>query len=396
MRPRFVLLISLSGTLLAAQGTTFQRPRTRIPEAEKEAIQTLRKGSRPRPVSPRGVLPAVELTRARIFESAKPSVVHVSSSTLARNLLTRDVFSVPAGMGTGFVWDEHGHVVTNHHVLLLESEVGTREATDVQVTLDGGATYKAQVIGRSLSHDIAVLRVFAPLDRFKPLPLGTSRNLRVGQDVLAIGNPFGLDQSLTAGIISALNRNVFTGSSLGARIRNAIQTDAPINPGNSGGPLLDSAGRLIGMNTSITTTSGSSAGIGFSIPVDTLNRVVPAIIARGQLERPELGFSVASIQNAALLGVQEGLVVEQVDPGSPADAAGLKGLRFQPGALPLLGDVIVGLKGMPLSESIQLFDELELLPPEEPVALDVLRDGVRTRVVIQPGKARPRAAAPVV
>jgi S1-C subfamily serine protease len=269
------------------------------------------------------------------------------------------------------------------------------EAEELQVTLADGKTYKALVIGRSLSLDIAVLHVFAPLEQMKPLPLGTSADLEVGQSVLAIGNPFGLDHTLTAGVISALKRDILTG--FGTHILDAVQTDAAINPGNSGGPLLDRAGRLIGMNTAIRTTTGISAGVGFAIPVDTLNRVVPVLIAKGQLRRPELGIVTFPPAASATLGARHGIAVDSVTPGSLADKAGFQGLRIRPGAKEpieladvILGDVIVGLNGHPLESDTQLMDLLELEPPETQLNFEVLRDGKPHRLTINPG-AQPEA-----
>jgi S1-C subfamily serine protease len=256
--------------------------------------------------------------------------------------------------------------------------------------LADGKRYRARVVGRSLAHDIAVLKVFAPLKDMKSLALGTSRDLQVGQSVLAIGNPWGLDHTMTNGIVSAIGREVVLNPYFGTRIRNAIQTDAAINPGNSGGPLLDSSGRLIGMNTLIRSTTGSSAGIGFAIPADTLNRVVPVLIAKGQIERPELGFTSWSDVDARVLGVKHGVAVSEVSPGGLADRAGLKGSLILQGASPLtpkdvrLGDVIVSFQGKPIENSPQLFDALELEPADATLVFEVLREGQRTKVTIRP------------
>jgi S1-C subfamily serine protease len=258
------------------------------------------------------------------------------------------------------------------------------------VTLADGKTYKAMVIGRSLTLDIAVLHVFAPLGRMKPLPIGRSRDLQVGQMVMALGNPFGLDHTLTSGIISALRRDITTG--FNTHILDAIQTDAAINPGNSGGPLLDRAGRLVGMATSIQTTTGASHGIGFAIPVDTLNQVVPVLISKGQLQRPELGFTSINAAATASLGAKQGIAVDSVSPGSLADAAGLRGLRIREGAKEpveledvILGDVIVAFKGRRVENETQLMDMLELEPPDSPLEFTILRDGKEIRVVMRPG-----------
>jgi S1-C subfamily serine protease len=379
----------------------YQRRNPDIPSREKEAIERSRKGSVKRPVDPSRRLSAEERRRAEIFRASKDSVVFIASIATFQNFFG-DVFSQPAGTGSGFVWDEKGHVVTNHHVITLENNgVPVTEAGVLQVTLSDGNTYKAQVIGRSLEYDIAVLQVFAPLGRLRPLKLGRSADLVPGQSVLAIGNPFGLDHTLSAGVISAVGREVPTGG--GRRISQAIQTDAAINPGNSGGPLLDSSGRLIGMNTAILNATGASVGIGFAIPVDTLNRVVPLLIQKGQLVRPKLGFTSLPPGYAALLGVRRGVMVEEVEPGSLAATAGLRGIRFKPGTenrrlvedVAALGDIIVGFQGKPIERDIQLFDLIELEPPDAVLSFEVLRDGKRVTVVLRPGSDARPAGPPV-
>ena len=262
----------------------------------------------------------------------------------------------------------------------------------LNVTLTNGKTYKAQVIGRSLSYDIAVLQVFAPLDHLKPLPLGKSTELQVGQITYAIGNPYGLDHTLTSGIVSALNREI--SSNLGNAIRGVIQTDAAINPGNSGGPLLDSAGRLIGMNTSVIGP-GNRAGIGFAIPVDTLNRVVPLLIARGQLEPVYLGFTALIPAYARALGVTQGVMVSDVEADSPAALAGLRPLRLNSeGHVVALGDILLTYQGTPIQNGVQLFDLLEVEPPKGAMVFEVMRDGkvgkitMRVEPPIEPKKEK--------
>ena len=338
-----------------------QLPVSALPQVltapEKEAIEINRRLANPRSPTPRPALTPTEASRVRVFKGARHSVVFISSITKKWYLednRTGDRYQVPPASGTGFVWDNLGHVVTNHHVITVDDPNGgpRGEAEDLQVTLADGKTYKAVVIGRSLTLDIAVLHVFAPLEQIRPLPLGTSHDLQVGQMVLAIGNPFGLDHTLTSGIISALGRDILTG--FNTHIVDAIQTDAAINPGNSGGPLLDRAGRLVGMNTAIRTSTGLSAGVGFAIPVDTLNRVVPVLIAKGQLHRPELGIITFPPAATATLGVKHGIAVDSVTPGSLAAQAGFRGLRVRPGAKePVeLDDVILGAGGKPFRKLI--------------------------------------------
>jgi S1-C subfamily serine protease len=322
--------------------------------------------------------------------------VFIHSST--RNFFYRnqqgDQFAIPPASGSGFVWDDFGHVVTNHHVIVWEDETEKgqgrprREADDLQVTLADGKSYKAVVIGRSLALDIAVLHVFAPLGAMRPLPIGTSKDLKVGQDVSAIGNPFGLDHSLTAGIVSALGRDILT--NFGTHITGAIQTDAAINPGNSGGPLLDRVGHLVGMNTAITSSSGASSGVGFAIPVDTLNKVVPLLIARGQNSRPTLGF--LTLKDAILqeMGIQNAVAVAEVEPGGMADKAGLQGIRMREGAKePFLAsdylmDLIVAVNGVEMKSEIQLMDYLELLPADTVLEFDILRDKKPMKIRLDP------------
>jgi S1-C subfamily serine protease len=328
-------------------------------------------------VAQRGPLSAEERNTIRRFKEARGSVVYVSAIAPFQNLRTLDITNLPTGAGTGFVWDDYGHVVTNLHVITVE-EQGRRigEAPELQVTLTGGKTYKGKLIGRSFAYDVAVLQVFAPLDAMNPIRVGSSHDLEVGQNVTAIGNPFGLDHTLTKGIISALGREITTDYQ--TRILDAIQTDAAVNPGNSGGPLLDSAGRLIGMTTAIVATKGEgSVGVGFAIPVDTLNRVVPRLIAKGTLEPPRMGFVALDAYRAQqLFGITRGLVVGQVDPDTPAARAGMRGLVLDDkGEIKGLGDVILGYQGRAVENEGQLMAMLEVEPPKDQVVLDVLRDG---------------------
>jgi len=368
-------------------------------------IEANRKGAKPRPIAPGRALSREDRERAQVFQATKNSVVYISSKTHEFKITdnrTGKAYDVPPGTGTGFVWDDLGHVVTNYHVVTIEDLQGVPqgEADDVSVALGDGKVYRARVIGKSLAYDIAVLHVFAPLKQMPPIPIGSSKTLVVGQSVLAIGNPFGLAQhhTLTSGIISGLGREMMT--VYGTPIQNVIQTDAAINPGNSGGPLLDLAGRLVGMNTAITSTSGSSAGIGFAIPVDTLNRVVPSLISQGQLGRPELGFAVMTAPLMALLGIKHGLAVKDVTSGGFADVAGLKAWNIRipdnPEAAPQVlevGDVILGFQGKPLPNHLHLFVEMEVHPRGEAFELDVLRNDQVVKVIIDPWHG-PKKEAP--
>ena len=328
----------------------------------------------PRTVTPRGDLAADEQATIALFEQARDSVVFIATTERVVNPWTRNALQVPRGTGSGFVWDRLGHVVTNDHVI-----AGASAAT---VRLADGRAYNAVLVGTSPAHDLAVLRIGVGTGRPEPLPIGTSHDLRVGQKVFAIGNPFGLDWTLTTGIISALNREL--PSETGAVIERLIQTDAAINPGNSGGPLLDSAGRLIGVNTAIYSPSGASAGIGFAVPVDTVNRVVPRLIAQGRYIRPSLGIRAEEQLNAALsarLGI-EGVFVLEVEPGSAAERAGIRPARLGRDAGFQTGDVILEIEGRPLRHVAELLAALDRHTPGDAVTLTILRDGARLGITV--------------
>ncbi|MFM1891622.1 MAG: putative serine protease PepD [Pseudomonadota bacterium] len=320
----------------------------------------------PRPIAARGELAADEQATIAIFERASPSVVFISTRQRVRDLWTRNVFSVPRGTGSGFVWDRLGHVVTNNHVI--------ESASEASVRLNDGRSYNAVLVGASPAHDLAVLRISVPFDLPPPVPIGTSGDLKVGQKVFAIGNPFGLDYTLTSGLVSALDRSL---EEDGVVIEHLIQTDAAINPGNSGGPLLDSAGRLIGINTAIYSPSGAYAGIGFAVPVDTVNRVVPQLIAKGRYLRPGIGIGVDEDINRLLtkrLGI-EGVVVLKVTPDSAAAAAGLQPTRVDSNGDIVPGDIILAVAGAAVDSVPRLLAELDNHRIGDQVALRVWRDG---------------------
>jgi S1-C subfamily serine protease len=334
-------------------------------------------GATERDVAVRGGLDAEELATIGLFERTRDSVVFISTRARVQNPWTRNVFQVPQGSGSGFIWDDAGHVVTNFHVI--------RGASGATVRLADGRDYEAALVGVSPAHDIAVLRIGLDFEAPPPVPLGSSGSLRVGQKVFAIGNPFGLDWSLTTGIVSALDRSLPSDS--GVTIEHLIQTDAAINPGNSGGPLLDSAGRLVGINTAIYSPSGASAGIGFAVPVDTVNRVVPQLIRTGRYERPTLGVQVDEAANAQLrraLGI-EGVVVLGVTPGSGADRAGLEGLRSVPGRRVEPRDIITAIDGEKVATVGRLLGRLDDYRPGDTVTLTVRRDGRDRRVPVRLG-----------
>jgi S1-C subfamily serine protease len=333
----------------------------------------------PRTVIARGELAADEKSTIELFERSRASVVFISTRQRVQDFWTRNVFSVPRGTGSGFIWDDAGHVVTNFHVI-----EGASEAT---VRLADGRDYKAGLVGVSPSHDIAVLRIGVGFQRPPPVPIGTSADLKVGQKVFAIGNPFGLDWTLTTGIISALDRALPSES--GPAIDHLIQTDAAINPGNSGGPLLDSAGRLIGITTAIFSPSGASAGIGFAVPVDTVNRVVPQVIRDGRYIRPALGIEIDEGINRRLgqMLQADGVFVLRVQPGSAAEQAGMQGARIADDGSFLPGDVIVGLEGKGVSGVGELLGRLDDYKVGDTVRLQVKRNGgkVEVAVTLQPG-----------
>jgi S1-C subfamily serine protease len=311
-----------------------------------------------------------------LFKEAQPSVAFITTQVEQVDLWTRNVFEVPQGTGSGFVWDDRGHVVTNYHVV--------KDADSAKVTL-GDTQYDAKLVGIAPAQDIAVLKIDAPRERLLPIRVGTSADLQVGQKVYAIGNPFGLDYTLTDGIVSALGRTIQSVADV--TIFDVIQTDAAINPGNSGGPLLDSAGRVIGINTAIYSPSGASAGIGFAVPVDTVSRTVPELIAYGKVIRPVLGVNLDDRLSAYVtrrLGV-EGALVRDVARGTGAAEAGLVGTTLGRGGRVVPGDVIQAIDGKPVTSVSDLLGRLGAYRPGDTVTLTLWRDGAtrKARVRLQ-------------
>ena len=322
----------------------------------------------PRVVAARGDLAGDEAATIELFERSKDAVVFIAVAQRVLDPWSRNVFSIPRGTGSGFVWDQYGHVVTNNHVVLGASEA--------RVRLNDGRDYGARLVGASPAHDIAVLRIDVPDRKPAALPVGTSADLKVGQKVFAIGNPFGLDWSLTTGVVSALNRSLPSEDGRGI-VEELIQTDAAINPGNSGGPLLDSAGRLIGINTAIYSPSGAYAGVGFAVPVDTVNRVVPQLIAKGKYVRPVLGIQADDQLNqifAKRLGIK-GVAVAGVERGSAAEEAGLRAARIERDGGIVPGDVILAVDGRPVDTVAKLVARLDEKKAGDKVELKLLRDG---------------------
>ncbi len=322
----------------------------------------------PRPITPRADLADFEKTTINIFEQAAPSVAYitrVNPPRAGRDTQGRAILRSPeTGTGSGFIWDEAGHIVTNFHVI--------NGADKVQVTLYDQSTWLATFVGAAPDKDLAVIKIDAEPIRLKPIPIGTASDLMVGQSVFAIGNPFGLDQTLTTGIVSALGRSIT--SLTGRTIEDVVQTDAAINPGNSGGPLLDSAGRLIGVNTLIVSDSGSSAGIGFAVPVDTVNNVVPQLIEHGRVVRPQLGITIIDESLARRMNV-EGVGIRNVQPGSGADEAGLRGFRRGEAGELLHGDIIRKIDDRIVKNFDQLLSALEKHEAGDIVTVTFTRDG---------------------
>ncbi|MEQ1891236.1 MAG: trypsin-like peptidase domain-containing protein [Planctomycetota bacterium] len=315
----------------------------------------------PRPVSPAGALDADEQATIRLFEQASPAVVFVETKSQRLDYWLRPSQEVPEGSGSGFQWDER-HVVTNLHVV--------KDGTIYSVRLKDGSPHEARLVGYAADYDLAVLEVELPSEQRHTLPLGRSADLEVGQKSYAIGYPFGLEQTLTTGVISGLGREIESQS--GLAIQGVIQTDAAINPGNSGGPLLDSSGRLIGINTAIATPSGANTGVGFAVPVDTVNRIVPRILTEGRVERAGLGINLGLDRWAQDAGI-EGAIVGYVQPNGPAERAGLQGANQTREGELVLGDVIQGIDGTPVRRTEDLYHALEEYKAGDEVVVKVSR-----------------------
>ncbi|WP_419658005.1 peptidase S1 and S6 [Desulfosarcina variabilis str. Montpellier] len=349
-----ILLIVLFGAALAG-GLFFWN---------RQADERGRIQDHTRIITPRGSLADIEKTTISIFNAAAPSVVYIFTENAVSGFF--GARQVRQGAGSGFLWDDKGHVVTNYHVI--------EGARRIQVRLDSGEAIDTTFVGGAPDYDLAVIRLRRQPTDIRPIPVGTSGDLQVGQSVLAIGNPFGLSRTLTTGVISALNRRLPTAT--GREVAGVIQTDAAINPGNSGGPLLDSSGLLIGVNTAIISGSGSSAGIGFAVPADVVNTVVPQLIARGKFPRPGIGIAVLDDQAAASMGVV-GVVIDRVMPGSEADRAGLEGIDYRQR---ILGDIIVAVEDQPVADTDDFVRMLQTFEIGQSIRLTVRR-GDRERPV---------------
>ena len=347
-----------------------------VATAPASAGESDKSSEAPEKTIPTGLNPQ-ELATIKLFEEATPSVCFITTSNVRVDYWTRDATEIQRGTGSGFVWDKDGNIVTNYHVIQ-----GADRAT---VTLADRTTWQASLVGSAPEKDLAVLKIEAPAETLRPTPVGSSENLLVGQSVYAIGNPFGLDQTLTTGVVSALGREIE--SVAGIPIRDVIQTDAAINPGNSGGPLLNSSGELIGVNTAIYSPSGASAGIGFSIPVDVVSWVVPELIQYGELKRPTLGVELARMQINKRLGLEGALVIDVI-PGSAAEKAGIQATaRDRRGAI-RLGDVIIGINDEKITSNNDLILALEKFQPGEQVTIKVMREEQELELPLILDKAR--------
>jgi len=305
-----------------------------------------------------------EINNIDVFKHASPSVVFVTNNTLVRDPYSLTYSSRPQGAGTGFVWDKDGHIVTNFHVV-----DGARKIT---ITLADHSSYDALIVGLAPDKDIAVLKVKAPQEALVPLPIGDSNDLEVGRKVLAIGNPFGLDTTLTVGVVSALGREIQAPNQ--RTIRNVIQTDAAINPGNSGGPLLNSAGEVVGVNAAIYSPNGASIGIGFAIPVNTIAKIVPDLIQFGYPMRPVLGIEIAPLTWARANNIP-GVPILRVFAGGPAEDAGLRGITTSRWGATILGDTIIAVEDQKVEDDDDLLSILESHKPGDQITLQLLRDG---------------------
>lgn len=315
-----------------------------------------------------------EKNTVEIFEAAAPGTVFVTQKQIQRTFW--QAIEVPAGTGSGFIWDKSGYIVTNYHVIA--------NATSLTVALFNHKTYPARIVGAEPKKDIAVLKIDAPANELTPIPLPEDDyEIAVGQKALVIGNPYGFDHTLTTGIISAIGRDQIGAG--GVTIKDMIQTDASINPGNSGGPLLDSSGKLLGMNTMIYSTSGANAGIGFAVPFTTIKRIVPQIIKTGHAQQIGLGISLLQPRDAAYIasvyGIK-GIVIQDVAENSPAAKAGLKGLSQNNGGI-YLGDVILSIDGKPVSNYNDLYTELDSHKPGDKVNVKIKRDQKELTVPVE-------------
>lgn len=341
----------------------------------------------PRTITPRGELDSEEQNTVEMFERVAPSVVHVRTLVAQQAPMVARVVGIAEGTGSGVVWDKEGHIVTNFHVIAQLADGRPGQC----IVVLSGRHYEARLVGADRNSDVAVLKIRAPASELVPIPLGQSSTLRVGQKVYAIGNPFGLDGTLTSGIISALGRDV--GAISEGRqwvLFDMIQTDAAINPGNSGGPLLDSAGRLIGLNTA---TRAAAQNIGFAVPSDTVNGVATEIIRRGQFRHGVLGIILVPDERAKNANIREGVVVLRVDENSPAERAGIRGLFQQPDGSLVIGDIVLEINGKPVNSGAEFEAQLSRYRAGVTIELTILRKGQRIKLPVELVSPEDEAAA---
>jgi len=367
----FGILLLVAGFLIGTSWQNRQETSGKNTDQDQRMLRKSPGSDSPQTVAKNDRFTDHEVATINLFERAAPSVVFITTSNLRRDYWSRNVSEIPRGSGSGFVWDEKGHIITNYHVIQ-----GADKAT---VTFADQATYPAKLVGAAPEKDLAVLRIEAKDMDLQPIPVGASDNLRVGQSVFAIGNPFGLDQTLTTGIISALGREI---ESVGkVPIRDVIQTDAAINPGNSGGPLLDSRGELIGVNTAIFSPSGAYAGVGFSIPSHVVDWVVPDLIEFGKINRPTLGVELASPQVMRRMGM-EGILILEIIKGGAAEKSGLRPTQRMRNGSIVLGDVITAINGEKVDNRGELILILEKYKPGEEVSVSIIRDYEPAEVIL--------------
>ncbi|MCS6884622.1 MAG: trypsin-like peptidase domain-containing protein [Acidobacteriota bacterium] len=382
LTPRQLILLSLLPSLIAATLVITYERYLRPPETTASSAPSLDfLEAKTKQLN----FSADEKNNIDVYEAVSPGVVNITSITYKEDFWGFDVYP-QQGTGSGTIIDKAGHILTNYHVI--------QGAQELKVVLADKSTYDAKFVGADPDNDLAVIKIDAPPDKLHVVPLGSSQSLAVGQKVLAIGNPFGLDRTLTTGIISGLGRPLKAAN--GRTIDNVIQTDASINPGNSGGPLLNSNGEVIGINTAIYSPSGGSVGIGFAVPIDIARNILPDLLTYGRVLRPWLGISAIQItpRLAARLSldIKEGLIVRGTYPNGPAAKAGIIGseqYRIVDNRIQLLGDILTKVDGKKIASEEDLYRALKDRRPGEVVSVEVVRDGRPIRLKVQL-EARPQ------
>lgn len=370
LTPKQLLLLTILPAILAASLVLFYERNVRLPKISADPTAT-----QPKQL----ILSSDEQNNISVYEAVSPGVVNITSISYKEDFWGFDVYP-QQGSGSGSIIDKAGHILTNFHVI--------QGAQELKVVLSDKSTYDARFVGADPDNDLAVIKIDAPADKLHTVPLGTSQSLAVGQKVLAIGNPFGLDRTLTRGIISGLGRPLK--ASNGRTIDNVIQTDASINPGNSGGPLLNSNGEIIGINTAIYSPSGGSVGIGFAVPVDIARNILPDLLAYGRVLRPWLGISTIQITprlaSRLALNIKEGLIVRGTLPNGPAAKAGIIGseqYRIVDNRIQLLADILTKVDGQKIASEEDLYRVLKDRRPNDVVWVEIIRDGKPLKIKVQ-------------